>query len=385
MTSTVETLKVEPTVALPVLPIKNTVLFPYLFLPLAAGRPGSIAAVEAAASSEEKTVLVITQRDASVEQPTASDLYPVGTKAVIKRLVRSGNTVELLVQGIERMSIVGLEQTEPYLVARAKPLPLPDDSGPEVEALHRSLLELANKMMQLAQPENPISLSQLAAQAPDPLVLAFLLASMVGLDATKEQQLLETVSRSEGLRLLYESLAHELQVLELRQKIASKAQGEMNREQKQYLLRQQLRAIHEELGEDDPEKSEVQELRKRLEEANLPEEPRKEALRELGRLERLSPASPERQLVRSWLDFLFDLPWHSSTEEIIDLDRTAQVLDEDHYGLEQVKGRILEQMAVLKLNPEAKAPILCFVGPPGVGKTSLGQSIARCWDGSSSA
>ncbi len=383
MTTNHEILTAEPNrlggegVALPVLPIKNTVLFPYLFLPLAAGRPGSIAAVEAAAASEEKTILIVAQRDASVEQPTANDLYTVGTKAVIKRLGRSSNTIELLVQGIERMTVLSLEQTEPYLVARAKPLPLPDDQGPEVEALHRSLLDLANKMLELAQPENPISLSQLAAQAPDPLVLGFLLASMVGLDVAKEQQLLETPSRAKGLQMLHESLAHELQVLELRQKIASKAQGEMHREQKQYLLRQQMRAIQEELGDSDPEKSEVEELRKRLQEAVLPDEARKEAVRELGRLERLSPASPERQLTRSWLEFLLELPWSKSSEEKLDLDFAAQVLDEDHYGLEQVKQRILEHLAVLKLNPQAKAPILCLVGPPGVGKTSLGQSIAR--------
>jgi ATP-dependent Lon protease len=368
---------VEPTVLLPVLPIKNTVLFPYLFLPLAAGRPGSVAAVEAAALSEEKTILVVTQRDASVEQPKADDLYTVGTKAVIKRMVRSGNAIEVLVQGIERVSLVELEQTEPYLKAHVRPLPLADDKGPEVEALHRSLLELAAKMMELAQPENPISLSQLAAQAPDPLVLGFLLASMVGLDAAREQQLLEASSRAEGLRLLHEWLSHELQVLELRQKIATKAQGEMSREQKQYLLRQQLRAINEELGETDPDKGEVDDLRKRLEQADLPEEVRKETLRELGRLERISPASPERQLTRSWLEFVLELPWRESSEEKIDLDRTAEVLNEDHYGLEKIKERILEHLAVRKLNPGAKAPILCFVGPPGVGKTSLGQSIAR--------
>jgi ATP-dependent Lon protease len=377
MSNNPETRTVEAVVTLPVLPIKNTVLFPYLFLPLAAGRPGSIAAVEAAAASEEKTLLIVAQRDASVEQPAASDLYTVGTKAVIKRLGRSDSTLELLVQGIERVSLVGVDQTEPYLRGQVRPYPLPSDTGPEVEALHRSLLELMGKMMQIAQPANPISLDQLAAQAPDPLVLGFLLASMVGLDATKEQQLLESATRAEGLRLLYDSLAHELQVLELRQKIASKAQGEMHREQKQYLLRQQLRAINEELGETDPEKSEIEELRKRLEAANLPDEPRKEALRELGRLERLSPASPERQLTRSWLEFVLDLPWGKRSEETIDLDRTAEVLNEDHYGLEKVKERILESLAVLKLNPGAKAPILCLVGPPGVGKTSLGQSIAR--------
>src|SRR5437879_5738624 len=200
---------------------------------------------------------------------------------------------------------------------------------------------------------------------------------MLSLDVAREQALLEAPSRLEALRLLHGYLTRELQVLELRQQITSQAQTEMSREQREYLLRQQLRAIQGELGEMNPEKAEVQELRDRLAAAELPDEVRKEAERELTRLERLPPAAPDHQVIRTYLDFILELPWRKATDDILDLDRAQRVLDEDHYDLEKIKERIIEHLAVLKLNPQAKAPILCFVGPPGVGKTSLGQSIAR--------
>jgi ATP-dependent Lon protease len=366
-----------PLASLPVLPLKNSVLFPYLFLPLSAGRPSSVAAVEAAMASEDKGILVVAQRTATTEQPTADDLYTVGTKGVIKKLSRSNNSVELLVQGLERVTLVRLEQTEPYLRASVRPLPLPDDEGTEVEALRRAVLELAAKAVEIAHPESAAQLNQLTAQAQDPLALAFLLGSMLSLDVAKEQALLEASTRVEALRLLHQYLTQELQVLQLRQKIATQAQTEMLKEQREYLLRQQLRAIREELGESSPEKAEIQELRRRLDETPLPEEVRKEANRELARLERLPPAAPDYQVIRTYVEFIMELPWGKATEEVLDLDRVQRILDEDHYGLEKVKERILEHLAVLKLNPKAKAPILCFVGPPGVGKTSLGQSIAR--------
>ena len=208
-------------------------------------------------------------------------------------------------------------------------------------------------------------------------MLAYLIGSMLSLDVPREQALLEAPTRLEALRLLHGYLAHELQVLELRQKIASQAQTEMSKEQREYMLRQQLRAIQDELGETDPGEAEVEELRRRLDEADLPEEVRKEVERELGRLERLPSAAPDYQITRTYLELVLELPWREAPTTILDLDRAQQVLDEDHYDLEKIKERILEHLAVLKLNPQAKAPILCFVGPPGVGKTSLGQSIAR--------
>jgi ATP-dependent Lon protease len=364
-------------VTLPLLPIKNTVLFPGLFMPLSAGRPSSVAAIEAALATEDKAILVVAQRANNVEQPGLPDLYGVGTRAVIRKMARTPENVELLVQGGDRVTILSLEQADPYLKASVQTLPLPEDQGTEVEALYRAVIDLAGRVIQLAQPETPIPLDQLVAQAGDPMRLAFLIASMLTLDVAKEQALLEAPTRADALRLLNGYLAHELQVLELRQQITSRASKEMGKEQRDYMLRQQMRAIQEELGETSPEKAEVQELRKRLTEAGLPDEVRKEAERELARLERLPPAAPDYQVGRTYLDFILELPWNKNTHDVLDLHRARQILDEDHFDLAEIKERILEQLAVLKLNPQAKAPILCFVGPPGVGKTSLGQSVAR--------
>jgi ATP-dependent Lon protease len=362
---------------LPVLPLKNTVLFPHLFMPLSVGRPHSLAAVEAALAAEDKTLVLVAQREVNSDNPDAEGLYTIGTRAVIKKMARTDNTVEMLVQGVERVVIVKMEQTEPFLKARVSPLPLPDDTGPEVEALARAILELAARALQLAQPQAEINVQQLAAQAPNPVLLAYLIGSMLSLDVQREQALLEATTRLDALRLLHGYLSHEVQVLELRNKISTQAASEMGKEQRDYLLRQQLRAIQEELGEKNPEKAELDELRQRLKEADLPDEVRKEAERELNRLERLPAAAPDYQVTRTYLELILELPWRKSTQDVIDLPRSRQVLDEDHFDLLEVKERILEHLAVLKLNPQAQAPILCFVGPPGVGKTSLGQSIAR--------
>jgi ATP-dependent Lon protease len=371
------TAQTENILELPVLPLKNTVLFPYLFMPLSVGRPNSMAAVEAALAGEEKTLVLFAQRDASNDQPGAEGLYGIGTRAIVKKMVRGDSTVEMLVQGVERVALVKMEQTEPYLKARVRVLPIPDDSGTEAEALFRSILELGGRVLELAQPQAQVDINQLAAQAQDPLRLAYLIGSMLSLDVAKEQALLDAATRIDALRLLHSYLSHEVQVLELRHQIASQAQTEMGKEQREYFLRQQMRAIQDELGETSPEKAELAELRRRLAEAELPDEVRKEAERELNRLERTPSAAPDYQLTRTYLELVIELPWKKSTTDVIDLAKVRQVLDEDHYDLEEIKERILEQLAVLKLNPEARAPILCFVGPPGVGKTSLGQSIAR--------
>ena len=362
---------------LPVLPLKNTVLFPHLFMPLAAGRPGSVAAVESTLATEEKTFIVVAQRDASKEQPGLADLYPIGTRAVIKKVARGEAGVELLVQGVERVQLFEAEQTEPFLKVRVAKLPDPDDTGTEVEALHRAVIEVAARVLELVPMQREVDIRQIAAQAGDPLRLAYMLGSMLSLDVEKEQALLAANTRAEALRLLFGYLTHEVEVLELRQKISSAAETEMTKQQREYMLRQQMRAIQDELGEQNPEKSEVEELRRRLAEAPLPDHVRKEAERELTRLERMPAAAPDFQVTRTYLELVLELPWTQATQEVIDLQHTKEVLDNDHYGLEEVKERILEELAVLKLNPQAKAPILCFVGPPGVGKTSLGQSIAR--------
>jgi ATP-dependent Lon protease len=364
--------------ALPVLPLKNSVLFPHLLMPLSAGRPASVAAVEAALATEGKELVVVAQRDNSVDVPQQADLYSVGTRTVIKRMSRpSEGVVEMIVLGIDRLSIVKVEQKDQHLQARVLPLPLPTDNGTEVEALRRAVLDLAAKALEAAQPQAPAELRQMLANTEDPLRLVYLLASMFSLSVEKEQALLEAQTRLEALRQVYADLSHEAQVLELRSKIANQAQTEMTKEQREYLLRQQLRAIQNELGEKNPQEAEVDLLRERIEKAEFPDEVRKDVMRELGSLEKLPPGAPDYHVIRTYLEFVLELPWTKATADQLDIARARAILDEDHYDLKDVKERILEQLGVLKLNPAAKAPILCFVGPPGVGKTSLGQSIAR--------
>jgi ATP-dependent Lon protease len=361
----------------PVLPVKSSVLFPHLLLPLAVGRPASVAAVEAALVTEDKTLVIVAQKDITIDEPTMADLYRVGTLAAIKKMERAEAGYQIIVQGIERVELIEAVEATPFLKARVHPLAEPTDEGTEIEALARAMLDQAAAVHAILQPEAPFTVQQMFSQVKDPLHQAYLLASMLNLDLAKAQALLEAPTRADALRQLHEHLTHELQVLELRQKITSQAQSELSREQKEYLLRQQLRAIQEELGERSPEQADSAELRRRFEEADLPENVRKEAGRELSRLERLPTAAPDYQLTRSYLELLLELPWAATTEDVLDLARARQILDEDHYDLKEIKERIIEQLAVLKLNPQAKAPILCFVGPPGVGKTSLGKSIAR--------
>lgn len=363
---------------LPVLPLKNSVLFPYLLMPLAVGRPASVAAVEAALATEGKEIVIVAQRDASVEAPGLEDLYGVGTRAIIKKMARPDESrMEVIVLGAERVVLLKLEQTEPYVKARVRSWPLPDDRSTEVEALHRAVGDLAGKALTLAQPQAPAELGQFLMATEDPLRLVYLLAGMLSLELSKEQTLLEAQTRTEALRLMHTYLGHEVQVLELRTKIASETQSEMTKQQREYVLRQQMRAIQQELGEKDPQQAEVEMLRERLAKLELPEEVRKEAERELARLERLPPGAPDHQVIRTYLDYVVELPWSVYTEDSLEIARARQILDEDHFNLKEVKQRILEHLGVLKLNPGAKAPILCFFGPPGTGKTSLGQSIAR--------
>ena len=363
---------------LPLLALKNSALFPGLMMPLAVGRKASVAAVEAALATEGKEIVVVAQRDPSVDTPGAEGVYTVGTRATIRRHHHARpDQIDIMVLGVERVVIVKVEE-EGYMHARIRPLPLPDDSSRETEALTLSLMELGTKFLQLAQGANvQQDVARMFATEQDPLQLAFMIASVMNLDAAKEQALLETPTRLEGLRMVHGWLSHEVDVLELRNKIANEARTEMSKEQKEYLLRQQKRAIEQELGEKNPEQAEVEQLRERLAKADLPDDIRKEAERELGRMEKLPSAQPEFSVIRTWLEYVIELPWQKRSEDVLDLTRAREILDEDHFGITKVKDRIIEQLAVLKLNPEAKAPILCLVGAPGVGKTSLGQSIAR--------
>ena len=362
---------------IPVLPIKNNVLFPYMLMPLVISRRSSMAAVEAALGSEDKILAIFTQKEASVDQPKKEDLYNVGTLAVIKKMVPLDRMMQIVVQGIQRIELVDVKQQQPYLDAQILYLPEPGGGGTEIEALHRAVLDLAGKMLELVQPQMQMNLNYIIAEVDNPLHQIYLLASLLSLDLEKEIAVLSAATQKEVFQLVYNYLNHEYQVLELRNKITSQAQSEMTKEQREYLLRQQLHAIQEELGEQRPEQADVTEFRKRMEEADLPETVRKEVDKELTRLERMSAASPDYQLTRTYIELALELPWNKYTEDNLDLERARQILDEDHYDLKDVKERIIEHLAVMKLNPQAKAPILCFVGPPGVGKTSVGQSIGR--------
>jgi ATP-dependent Lon protease len=363
---------------LPLFPLKNAVLFPYLGMPLTAGRPVSVAAIESAVGTEEKELLVVSQRDASVQEPARKDLYEIGTKAVIRRLapVPPGG-IQLLVQGVQRVRLGEIVQTEPFLKARFEPAPVALDAGAEVDALEREVKALGASVVALLRPDAEITLSELTGGDEDALRLLYVLASLIGLELSKAQELLACDDLLKGLRLMHEYLQHEQRVLELRRDIASKVQTELTKQQREMLLRQQMRAIQSELGEGEEEGAEARLLRERIEKANLPEVALQEAERELKRLERLPAASPESGIIRTYVEFLLELPWSQESEVVLDIERARAVLDEDHLDLDDVKSRILEHLAVLKLNPKAKAPILCFVGPPGVGKTSLGKSIAR--------
>ena len=369
--------KQESILTLPVIPMKNTALFPHLLMPLSVGRTRSRAAVEAALATESKEVVLLSQKDSAVEEPGQNDLYTYGTRAVIRKSQHNGEIIELLVLGLERVMLLKLESTEPYMSARVQRAPWVNEMSPEIEALQRSVLETAGKLVELSNVQLPTEITQLIVQDKDPSRVVYLLSSILSLDLEKEQTLLEAQSIADAFRLLHNYLSREVQVLEIRNNISSKARDEMSKEQRDYVLRQQLRAIQSELGEQDGEKAEVEELRKKLAEADLPDEVRKDAERELKRLERIPAASPEYNVIRTWLDIVIELPWNKSTEDNLDIAHARKVLDEDHFDLKDIKERILEHLGVLHMNPLAKAPILCLVGPPGVGKTSLGKSIAR--------
>ncbi len=362
---------------LPVLPLKNTVLFPHQMLPLVVGRPSSLAAAEAALSTEDKTLVVVSQMDDEIEEPGFADLFPIGTLAVIKKMARTDQVIQIVVQGIERVTLQPDETQASYLQAEVKSIPAPTDWDTETEALHREVLELARRILETVNPQAQSALNQMIEQVETPLQQVYVLSSLLSLKREDEQELLGATSQAEALRLVHDFLIHEVHVLEVRQKIASQAQSELSREQREYLLRKQLSAIQEELGDKSPEQADAEDLRKQLEAIELPEEARQEADRELKRLERLPAAAPDYQVTRSYLELLAELPWNELTKDDIDLPRAREILDRDHYGLKKVKERILEYLAVMKLNPTARAPILCFVGPPGVGKTSLGKSIAE--------
>jgi ATP-dependent Lon protease len=365
-------------VTLPVLPIKRTVLFPGVLMPVTVGRERSVAAVNAALKTEDKTILVVAQRDPGKENPGLDDLYTIGTKAIVKQVGRTEDgTIQALLQGLERVALLKVEQSLPYLMVQARRLELPADHDREVQALQRAIQELITDLPRLIQAPGIEEATAAFRNEENPATLAYRVASLLNLTVKEEQTLLESSSTIELLRSLYAFLSKEIQILQLREKITSDTQAKIGKNQREYILREQLKAIQQELGEGESDESEVAHLKKRIQEADLPDHVRKEVEREIGRLAKVPPSSPDHQVLRTYLELVLELPWNKASEEHMDLSKVRQVLEEDHYGIKEVKERIVEHLAVLKLNPAAKAPILCLVGPPGVGKTSLGQSIAK--------
>jgi ATP-dependent Lon protease len=363
-----------------VLALQNLTIFPETVIPLGVGRPRSIAAVESALSTPEKLLCCITVRPDRSDDTDAkpADLYDVGTLVMIKRMERTPDGMRIIVQGTDRVRVLQWKQEDPLLRASVEILPDPRIvDAEEVEAGKRNLQQMITEAMALL-PNVPAEVRIAVLGQVDAIRLSYFLASILSLGVEEEQKMLEANTADELVRLANANLAREVEILQLRSKIASEAQVEMDKAQRDYVLRQQMRAIQKELGEDETgEAAEAEMLRERLEKAQLPEDVRAEAERELKRLERLPPAAPDYHVIRTYLEFILELPWLKSSDDKLDLAEARRILDEDHYGLEDVKERILEFLAVIKLRPDTKSPILLFVGPPGVGKTSLGRSIAR--------
>jgi ATP-dependent Lon protease len=362
---------------LPVLPLKETVVFPESMTPLAIGQERSVKLIDDVVAGERLLGLV-TARNQSAESPGFDDLYEVGTVAVVHRMIRiPDGTLRVLVQGLRRIRLDSRISDDPYLVAEVVEVPDVVVESPELEALTRNVQGLFSRIIGFA-PYLPEELQIAAANVDDPSALCHLVASTLRTIRTQErQQLLETADVTERLRLTAAILNRELEVFELGSKIQSQVQSEMEKGQREYYLRQQLKAIREELGEGDDEHAELSELRERLDALTLPEDAEKAARRELARLENLPAAAAEYGVIRTYLEWILTLPWDKTTPDNLDLDRAREVLDADHFDLDKVKERIIEFLAVAKLKGDLSGTILCFVGPPGVGKTSLGQSIAR--------
>ncbi|HET7617263.1 MAG TPA: endopeptidase La [Vicinamibacterales bacterium] len=363
---------------LPVLPLRDTVLFPNSFMPLAVAREASVRLIDEAGTTG-RLIGVFTQREASVEEPLQDDLYPVGTATHIHKMFKlPDGSLRLIVQGLARVHLDQLVQTRPYLRAAVTIADevLQDDDRLEIDALQRNIKSNFQQVVSLS-PLLSDDLQSLAANIVDPGKLAdFIASSMTTIGTAVKQEILSTLDVRARMDALNRILIKELEVLELGSRIQSQVQSEVGKNQREYFLREQLKAIQKELGEVDEQAKETEELRTRIDAAGMPEPVKREALRELERLAKMPVAAAEYTVSRTYLDWLIALPWAKRTEDSLDIRHSKEVLDADHSGLEKVKDRILEYLAVRKLNPEVKGPILCFLGPPGVGKTSLARSIA---------
>ena len=363
---------------LPLLPVRDVVIFPYMILPLFVGREKSIAAVEAALS-RDRMIFLATQREMGEEEPQPEDIFTVGTVAMIMRMLKlPDGRVKILVQGLAKGRLEAFTSETPFFAARIERLiePRLSELPLEVEALMRTVRDQLAELLNMGRTLAP-EVMVVVENIEDPGSLADLVASNMGLKVASAQELIEVLDPLERLRRVKDLLAKELELMSVQNRIQSQAKEEMGKSQREYFLREQLRAIQSELGEADARAEEIAELRQKLEAAALPESARGEAEKQLKRLETMHPEAAEYSILRTYMDWLVELPWSKTTRDNLDLKKARKVLDEDHYNLEKVKERILEFLAVRKLKKELKGPVLCFVGPPGVGKTSLGRSIAR--------
>ena len=371
-----KTLEIPET--LPMVPVRDLVVFPYMILPLYVGRESSIRAVEEALS-KNRLIFLASQKDIGEENPTESSIYKTGTIAMIMRMRKlSDGRIKILIQGVSKGVITDYVNTEPSFEVKVDKLPETElDGSPiEFEAMVRNAKEHLEKIIALGRVLSPDILLVLD-EVNDPGRLADLIASNLGLKVADAQRVLETEDPKDRLRLVNEILANELKILEMQARIRNTAKDEMSKSQREYYLREQMRPIKNELGDQDTKGDEADDLRDKILKSGMPEKVQQEALKQLGRLERMHPDASEASMVRTYLDWMVDLPWSKSTVDNINLDHAKDILDDDHYDLEKAKERILEFLAVRKLKEDMKGPILCFVGPPGVGKTSLGRSIAR--------
>jgi ATP-dependent Lon protease len=363
---------------LPLLPVRDVVVYPYMIIPLFVGREISISAVDWALS-RDRLIFLATQKDISDEEPSPDAIYTVGTVAMIMRMLKlPDGRVKILVQGLAKARITEFAESKPFFSVRVERIVEPPvaDQSLETEAFLRTIKEQIAKITSLGKSISS-EVTVILENMQDPGSLADLIASNIGLKVEEAQRLLETVDPIERLKSVNDYLNKEIELLSMQARIQSAAKEEMGRTQREYYLREQLRAIQQELGETDARTEEMADLRKALEEAKMPATVEKEALKQLGRLEQMHPDAAEANMLRTYLDWLVELPWSKSTKDSLDISRARDILDEDHFYLEKIKERILEFLAVRKLKKKMKGPILCFVGPPGVGKTSLGKSIAR--------
>ncbi|MBB6144057.1 ATP-dependent Lon protease [Silvibacterium bohemicum] len=363
--------------SLPILPVRDTVLFPHAVLPLTVGRESSIQLINSL--GEEKSIVVVAQRDARLDAPQPSDLHAYGTLATIHKVVKMPNqSLFVFTEGTERVKLGNFSQIEPFMTASVQLIPeIHATKGPVLEAMQRNVLTQFQQIV-TASPTLSDELQTIAMNIDDPgRLVDFIASSLPFLATTDKQELLETPDVSARLERINKHLAKELEVQQLRNKIQSEVQDQVQQSQRDYYLREQMKAIQKELGEQDEGQKDIEELREKIENAGMPEETKKEAIKELNRLGRMSPMAADYSLTRNYIEWLAVLPWAKSSGAEVDIIKAREILDEDHYDLKKVKDRILDYLAVRRLKPDMKGPILCFVGPPGVGKTSLGRSIAR--------